>query len=158
MPFPLLKKVEIPGAGHPGSFGFRRKNHIHEGVDLYGQPDDPVRSIEYGFVLAIYPFTGEQVGMPWWHNTDAIAIVDENGIWVYGEIEVDEHLKFGDFVEPGQPLGKLKTVLKKDKGRPMTMLHIERWKLGTMPYTFLWELDQPQPEFLLDPTPLLLRE
>jgi len=152
--FPLSKRVDIPRAGHPGSFGFRRKNHIHEGIDLYGNPGDPVYAIQSGYVLTSYPFTGEQVGMPWWHNTDAIAIADENGTWVYGEMEV-ERLTPGTYVNEGDIVGYLKTVLKKDKGRPMTMLHIERWKPEYIPHTMLWQLDQPQPDFLIDPTELL---
>ena len=134
----------------PGSFGYVRKNHIHEGVDLYGEDGEEVYPFIAGVVIAVYDFTGASVGMPWWNETKAVAIADEAGVWVYGEIS--PVVNVGDVVTPSETIGRLKQVLKKDKGRPMTMLHVERWKGGYTPHTFLWNLGTPQPEFLLDPT------
>lgn len=151
----FLSNLNIPTSDQPGSFAFRRKNHIHEGVDLYCNSNDRVYAFASGIVNAIYPFTGEQVQMPWWNNTDAISIADCNGSWVYGEIVVNCELKVGDSVNKGDYLGYVTPVLKVNKNRPMSMVHIERWKPGYIPYTFLWQLDQSQPEFLLDPTQLL---
>lgn len=155
--FPLAINAEIPRAGHPGSFGFQRKNHIHEGIDLYGNPDDPVFAICDGEIANIYHFTGASIGMPWWNETMAVAVQDDTGIWVYGEIEPAANLSIGRRIAEGDRIGNLVTVLKKDKGRPMTMLHIERWKKDTMPFSVSWDLNAPQPEGLLDPT-LLLQE
>jgi hypothetical protein len=157
MKFPLKGYEEqIPQGDHPGAFAYKRKHHIHEGVDLYAPPTGLVHAISDGTIIAVYQFTGEQVGMPWWEDTYAMAIADHAGIWVYGEIQQPHAYKVGDSVRQGHYIAQLKQVLKVDKGRPMTMLHLERWKPYTAPHTFLWQLDQPQPDFLLDPTPLLL--
>lgn len=156
MKFPLKGYTEtLPQGDHPGAFAFRRKNHIHEGIDLYAAKGALVHAITSGVVVAIYQFTGEAVGMPWWEDTYAMAVADDAGIWVYGEIQPPHNYRVGDRVEEGRYLAQLKQVLKVDKGRPMTMLHLERWKKHSAPHTFLWQLDQPQPDFLLDPTPLL---
>lgn len=157
MKFPLKGyEGEIPQGDHPGAFAFKRKHHIHEGIDLYSAQTALVHTISTGVVIAKYQFTGAAVGMPWWNDTYAIAVADETGIWVYGELQLPQVHNLGDTIETGRYLGQLKPVLKVDKGRPMTMLHLERWKPFTAPHTFLWQLDQPQPDFLLDPTPLLL--
>jgi hypothetical protein len=147
---------DLPIGDHPGAFGFRRKHHIHEGIDLYAPKTAPIYAISTGTIVAIYQFTGERIGMPWWNDTFAIAVADETGTWVYGEVSQPLVHKVGDTVEAEKYLAQLTPVLKVDKGRPMTMLHLERWKPNYGPHTFLWQLDQPQPEFLLDPTPLLL--
>jgi len=157
MSFPLREyKETVPQGEHPGAFGVKRKHHIHEGVDLYASKTVPVYAINSGVIVAIYQFTGEAVGMPWWEDTWAMAVADDDGIWVYGEVQMPHVRKVGDTVQAGHYIAQLKQVLKVDKGRPMTMLHIERWKKYSAPHTFLWQLDQPQPDFLLDPTPLLL--
>lgn len=154
--FPLRDyQGEIPTGDHPGAFGYVRKNHIHEGIDLYASKTALVTAIASGTIISIYQFTGEAVGMPWWHDTWAIAVADQNGTWVYGEVQQPCAYKVGDTVQAGQYIAQLKQVLKVDKGRPMTMLHLERWKKHAAPHTFLWQLNQQQPEFLLDPTPLL---
>lgn len=145
----------VPLPGHVGSFGHVRTKHIHEGIDLYGNYGEVVYAIEDGFVKAVFPFTGPQVDMPWWNDTWAMHIVDSTGSWVYGEIEPYEHL-VGTHVTAGQAIGKLLTVLKKDKGRPRSMLHLERWDTDTPSVTFQWLTGQPKPEFLQDPTPLIL--
>lgn len=156
MKFPLSNREPIPTNNDPGGFGFCRKHHRHEGVDLYAAKTALVTAIQDGTIIAIYQFTGTAVGMPWWEDTWAIAVADETGTWVYGELQQPHAYKVGDVVKRGQYLAQLKQVLKVDKGRPMTMLHLERWKPLYGPHTFLWQLDQPQPEFLLDPTPLLM--
>lgn len=138
----------------PGSFGYDRKNHIHEGVDLYGNENQDIYPFVAGVVIDVYNFTGASVGMPWWNETQAIAIADDTGVWVYGEMETT--VTVGSNVATTDVIGTLKRVLKKDKGLPTTMLHVERWKTGYTPYTFLWELNTPQPDFICDPTPLLL--
>lgn len=155
--FPLREydRSTLPIGNHPGAFGYVRKNHTHEGIDLYGSKTALVHAIERGIVIAIYQFTGEAVGMPWWHDTWAIAVADAEGIWVYGELQQPRSVVVGDVVKEGQYIGQLKQVLKVDKGLPMTMLHLERWKKHTSPHTFLWQNGTPQPDFLLDPTPLL---
>lgn len=151
-----VSEVGIPLAPHVGAFGVKRKHHIHEGIDLYADEGEPVWAINEGVVTSIYIFTGPVVGMPWWRETWAMAVQDETGSWVYGEIEPDPDIHVGDLVRANELLGTVKRVLVKDKGRPTSMLHLERWKLGCIPYTRNWLGGQPQPEFLEDPTPYLL--
>lgn len=158
MKFPVRDALtkEIPQGDHPGAFGVVRKHHRHEGIDIYAPQTALVHAITTGRIVSIYQFTGSAVGMPWWNDTYAIAIADEDGIWVYGEVGCPTVHKVGDVIEEGRYVGQLTQVLKVDKGRPTTMLHLERWKPFTSPHTFLWQLDQLQPDFLVDPTPLLL--
>lgn len=83
-------------------------------------------------------------------------IEGESDVINYGEISVMPGLRPGVTVSAGQPIGRLVTVLLKDKGRPRTMLHLERYKKGTEQPIKEWPLDCPQPGTLLNPTSLLL--
>jgi murein DD-endopeptidase MepM/ murein hydrolase activator NlpD len=149
-------KTEIPKSPHPGSFGYVRKNHIHEGVDLYANDGDNVYAIEDGTVTAIIPFTGEIADSPWWNNTYSILINHKTCALNYGELIPSKDLKVGDTVNAGDIIGQIRTVLKKDKGRPMSMLHIEMYKLGTQEPIKEWSLNTEKPEQLIDPTDLLI--
>tara|TARA_Y100001934_G_scaffold281306_1_gene390572 strand:- start:2121 stop:2666 length:546 start_codon:yes stop_codon:yes gene_type:complete len=144
----------LPLHPHPGSFAFKRKFHIHEGVDLYCDDGTPIFAMEDGRVVAIIPFTGEKGGTPWWNNTDAVLIEGESGVILYGEITPLDDLKIGGHIEAGQIIGHVTQVLKKDKGRPMSMLHLEFHKHGTR-QAQEWRVDGKKPKTLLDPTPLL---
>ncbi len=173
MRFPLNKKIsinsssseflnsykeetQIPLYPHPGSFAFVRKNHQHEGVDLYAEMGDAVYAMEKGVIIDIFPFTGEIAQSPWWNNTWGILVRSENYTINYGEIIPSSHFKIGDNVEEGDCLGTIETVLKKDKGRPMNMLHLEVYSPGTHKAITSWDLGQDKPVNLLDPTALLL--
>lgn len=151
-----VSETGLPLPPHPGAFGIQRRYHQHEGVDLYGNPGEHVYAMSPGKIVAIYQFTGEAVGMPWWRDTWALAVEDTTGIWVYGEITPDDHLHVGYEIEQDEIVGRLATVLVNDKGRPMTMLHLERWTSDSKPYTRNWLPGEPQPDDMLDPTPLLL--
>ena len=148
-----IAQTGIPFPPHPGAFGVKRKNHIHEGVDLYCPEGTPVSAVEDGVVVALLPFTGEHAGLPWWENTFALLVEGASGVVVYGEILPDKTLLTGDAVLAGENLGQVARVLKKDKGRPMAMLHMELHTLGTR-FTPPWY--EEKPPTLLDPTPLLL--
>lgn len=183
--FPLKKYNHIiPENGHHGAFGTIRKHDIHTGVDLYCEPNQDVYAIESGIVIGVEKFTGEWAGSPWWNNTSAVFILGESGIILYGELELEKHLKLGKRVKRGRGLGKAQTVLKKDKGLPLTMLHMELYDhkvwiengkkiwyersiKSRESISFLhmfniesviWELNKPKPDILLDVTPLLLKE
>lgn len=157
MKFPILHydRESLPVGNHEGAFGVVRKHHIHEGIDLYTSKTALVTAISSGVVVAIYQFTGEAVGMPWWNDTWAIAVQDDDGIWVYGEIQQPRTIAVGDHVVEGHYIAQVKQVLMKDKGKPTNMLHLERWKKYSHPHTFTWHLGTTQPDFLVDPTPLL---
>lgn len=171
--FPLNKKVsinsdntlflpdytfetEIPLSPHPGSFGFIRKNHIHEGVDLYANDGDPVFSIEDGVIIDILPFTGTIANSPWWNDTYCVLVAHNSYVINYGEITPSMNLSKGSILKGGDIIGNIRTVLLQDKGRPMSMLHLEMYTKGTIEPIKEWSLNTPKPEQLLDPTSLLL--
>lgn len=145
----------VPTGQHVGAFGVERKHHIHEGVDLYGDKGQSVFAIEDGIIVGIHPFTGEHVGSPWWNDTSCVMIEGDSGVINYGELDVYNHLSVGQEVAVGEYIGKLQSVLKKDKGRPMTMLHLERYVRGTTVPIKEWTLGTPQPKELINPTTLL---
>jgi hypothetical protein len=148
----------IPINAHPGSFGCARKYNFHEGVDLYGKPGDVVNAIRPGVVVSNQRFTGPSVNNPWWLETDALLIKDEDGYYVYGELS--STLKEGDIVTTGQNIGYLVPVLPPEKFRPdipghsTTMLHLERWNNSYDPSTgwSAWQTRETRPKYLEDPT------
>lgn len=148
--FPLQTKYQWPGT--KGAFGSVRKHDIHTGVDLYCEPGSSVVAIEDGRVVKIEDFTGAAAGSPWWNDTKAVLVLGASGVVCYGEIE--PRVRYSDYVKEGQQIGVVRTVLKKNKGLPMTMLHFElyeRWVRNTV----VWELGKDKPEGLKDPTWLL---
>lgn len=148
--------TEIPILPHPGAFAKKRKFHIHEGIDIYCEEHDEVISIEDGVIVNIYPFTGTLCGTEWWNDTYAVMIEGKTGVFNYGEITPNPNLSIGDKVIAGQNIGQVTTVLKKDKGRPMNMLHLELYKHNTKKGINSWNLDSKKPEHLLDPTQILI--
>lgn len=149
--------VQIPVAPHCGSFLARRKNHLHEGVDLYCPIHTPIFAIEAGVVEWIGPFTGKQAKSPWWLDTQAVIVAGPNRKILYGEIVPDSRLALGMPVAEGQPIGRVAQVLSQDKGRPMCMLHMEVYAPdapndGPYPGNTL----SPPPAWVLDPAPVLL--
>ena len=150
------QQFEIPVGGfHVGGFGMDRKFDTHKGIDLYCSVGCNVLAVESGLIHDIRPWTGEKAGYPWWEETEAVLVKGKTGIIAYGEIEPEEDLEIGGRVCPGQKPGTVKRVLKKDKGRPMSMLHFQIYKgepckIGT------WERLKKKPWNLIDPTPFLL--
>ncbi len=156
-PLPGAEMI-VPGAmPHPGSFGAIRKFDIHTGIDLYCELQQSVLAVEDGEIVLIENFTGAHAipSSPWWNDTQAILIEGDSGVVVYGEIKPLETLKIGDIVKRGETIGNVITVLKKDKGTPATMLHLELYKKGTRE-TVIWNLGTPQPEVLLNPLSKLI--
>ncbi len=145
-----LKKYTPPD--EPGRFAAIRRHDRHTGIDLYCEQGDEVFAIENGVVVAIEDFTGPKAGSRWWHDTQAVLIEGASGVICYGEIEIAVTL--GQSVTAGALIGRVKTVLIKDKGRPMNMLHLELYRHGTRETTW-WHLGEDQPTSLLDPTCLL---
>lgn len=146
-------------SAHVGSFGVKRKNHRHEGVDLYCHEGDPVYAMEDGIVVAVENFTGERANppSPWWHDTEALLVESDEQVILYGEIKVLEGLEKGSVIQQGQLIGHIATVLKKDKGRPMNMLHLEMYEKGAR-VSVGWEPEQEEiPYQMKDPTELLIQ-
>ena len=132
-----------------GRFGFPRKFDVHTGFDIYCADGEPVYAIEDGIVVKIDDFTGVGVNMPWWEDTQAISIEGKSGVILYGEIYPPD-LKVGDKSIAGQEIAKIKRVLKKDKGLPMYMLHIELYKHGYRGDWEVWNLNETKPDVLLN--------
>lgn len=157
MMFPLKNYIhEIPIGDELGAFGVTRKHDIHTGVDLYCKQGDEVFSMEEGVVVNIGFFTGPTVNMPWWNDTEAIAILGESGIINYGEVMCYDTLSVGDKVHEGELIGWAIPVLKIDKGKvpSTTMLHVELYNEYNGEWS-LWEVGAKQPKNLLNPTTLL---
>lgn len=142
----------LPTHQHPGSFGFERKNHIHEGVDLYAPKNTPVMSVEAGAVIAIENFTGPKANSPWWNDTQSILIEGESGVVNLGELSVLPSIVVGQKIKAGQHIGHLIPVLKNFKNRPRCMLHLELYKHGQTK-SLAWGKNQKKPLELMDPTP-----
>lgn len=146
-------QTQLPLAPHPGAFGVRRKHHTHEGVDLYCPTGTLVTAVEPGMVVAVIAFTGPCATppSPWWQPTWAVLIEGASGVVVYGEIQ--PQVRVGQEVRSGVPIGTVMRVLIKDKGYPLSMLHLELHVSGTRD-AYDW-VDE-RPPSLLDPTPFLL--
>ncbi len=151
-PLPGLP-VTVPKHGQPGAFGTIRKHDIHTGVDLYCGVDHPVVAVEDGLVMNIEMFTGPQAGSPWWNPTEAVWVLSNSGMVVYGEIEPS--VKIGQRVLAGSLMGNVRTVLRTDKGVPTTMLHLELYS-HLVSETATWALRSSRPQALMDPTLHLL--
>lgn len=146
----------MPTAPHPGAFGVQRKHHVHEGVDLYVPDGTAVRAVEDGEVVAVEVFTGPDANppSPWWRETEALLVSGASGVVVYGEIQPAALVTAGVRVARGEVIGYVRQVLRKDKGRPLSMLHLELHEHG-MRSTEEWI--QERPAGLLDPTQHLER-
>jgi murein DD-endopeptidase MepM/ murein hydrolase activator NlpD len=151
-------ETEIPiGNQHVGAFGYVRKNHIHEGVDLYCKEGEDVYAMEEGVVVFIENFTGPNADppSPWWKHTRAVHIEGESGVIVYGEIIEADEITVGAHIKQGNLIGKVTQVLDKDKGRPMIMLHLELYEHGHRG-SVTWNVGETLPVGLKDPTNLLI--
>jgi len=153
--FPVPPFIRVPVAPEPGAFGATRKFDVHTGVDLYVPEGTEVHAVESGRVVSVEDFTGPSAGYPWWHDTQAILVEGASGVLLYGEVTAS--VLVGETVLEGQFLGRVKRVLVKDKGTPVSMLHFERYAPGVRQST-VWGLGESQPEGLLDPTSLLLSQ
>lgn len=153
----LEHETEIPTGNHGGAFGSVRLHDVHTGIDLYALDGTPIYAITNGIVVDIFPFTGILAGCDWWLDTVAIAIEDSAGIWLYGEVEAATHLTHGCTVTEGEIIGTMKRVLKRDKGRPTSMLHLERYVSGCRTFAPLWNKGDTMPNTLIDPTPMILQ-
>lgn len=143
-----------------------RKHDIHTGVDLYCRENDRVLAMEPGVIVDIVDFTGSKVldkegkPMDWWNDTKAVLVKGASGVIVYGEI-IPYMVQVGQKLAVGAALGTVTPVLPDDKLRPdiphhsTSMLHIELYTTEKAEKDFrwgAWNVGDPQPEGLLDPT------
>lgn len=156
---PLLPMPDIPMCLHYGTFLVKRRFDVHTGVDLYAPVGDNVYAIEDSDVVSIRVFTGTEAECPHWNTTWCVDLEGYSGIFSYGEIKPDPNLKVGDQVKKGQVIGTVLQVLKKDKGKAMSMLHFAVHSHG---WRYLVN-DQGDPnkehffDMQLDPTLLLMQ-
>lgn len=143
----------LPLPPHPGAYGVQRKNHVHEGCDLYAPQGTPVLAVESGVVGDVRQFTGPEVGSPWWHKTYAVWVEGASGVILYGEVA--PHVKVGQQVCAGEILGVVIRVLRHDKGRPCSMLHLEHHIPGSREAPEWLSAEDP-PRVLRNPTSFLL--
>lgn len=158
--FPLKNyNHELPTGDDLGAFGTPRKFDVHTGIDLYTKKDAEVFAIEDGEIVAIEWFTGKMVDMPWWNDTQAIAIKGKSGIINYGEVQPHYDIVVGDMVKEGDHIGWVTPVLKKDKGIvPSTsMLHLELYSEYNGKWE-IWNLGCDKPKNLFNPYYMLLEE
>lgn len=153
---PLKCKIQLPTDTEPGRFGAVRKHDVHTGIDLYCKDGEPVYAIEDGVIKNHGRFTGASLGFPWWNETDCICIQGDYGIILYGELTINTRIfRDKNTVKEGELLGWIKQVLKVDKGRPMSMLHIELYNKNYIDKWVEWTLGQDRPVGLEDITPVL---
>jgi len=145
----------IPVLQHPGAFGVKRHQHIHTGIDLYAPYGCPVRAMEDGEIIKVDWFTGPSINMPWWNDTRAVYVEGETGVFCYGEIQEFPDIKAGRHLKQGEYFGYVLTVLRKFKGRPMSMLHLELYDHGYVDDWREWKIGEEKPEHLKDPTEYL---
>ncbi len=150
----LNDEFEIPEDNHVGAFGYKRKNHIHEGIDFYCNDGESIYSIEDGVVVSIGWFTGSAMNSNWWNDTQYIMIEGKSGVINYGEIIVNPYIQIGSKILAGSFLGTVRQVLKENKGRPMSMLHLELYTSGTKTPIKEWGLNMEKPNQLLNPLTL----
>lgn len=154
--FDWHNEIEIPIFPHVGAFGARRRHDIHKGIDLYCAPNVNVRAVEDGILRDVCPFTGPHAGFPWWNDTWGVYVEGKSGIVVYGEIIPNSGLNIGCRINRGNLLGTVTTVLKVNKNRPMSMLHLELHDNMHL-HTSQWDANGSRPEGILDPTPYLIK-
>ena len=148
-----ISNYTLPSLESENCFGAKRKHDFHTGVDLFCNEDEPVYSMYDGIVTSVIEFTGFSES-PWWEDTHAIMIYhpEIQKTFLYGEVSTN--LKAGKVIKQGQLIANVKRVLKKDKGKPMTMLHIECYK-GLQTKAVWWYHDTECPKNLEDITKYL---
>lgn len=151
--WPLARRDHpLPEAPASGSFGAVRRHDVHTGVDLYAEEGADALAVEDGVVVALEDFTGPAAGSPWWLDTRAVLVEGASGVVLYGE--VDPAVGVGDRVRRGDVVGRVRRVLRHDKGLPTAMLHLELYAHGARASAW-WRHGEPRPDALRDPTALL---
>lgn len=149
-PLPGIARATSP----EGAFGVVRKHDIHTGIDLYAPENATVVAVEAGRIVNVVPFTGALAESPWWLDTSAVLVEGASGVVCYGEVWPRYPCVVGAGIAAGERIGRVQRVLRVDKGRPMSMLHLELYEAGTREPIW-WPLGVERSPILLDPTPFL---
>ena len=156
--FPIKREIKLRDIPDANRWGAQRRFDIHTGVDLFCPEGEPVYAVEDGEVTTVCYFTGPEVDMPWWNTTMAVAVEGYNGVILYGEIEPANGITPGSSVKEGDLIGHVIQVLKKDKGKPRTMLHIELYESGYRGNWDFWKEREVLPPGLKNIETLLFTE
>lgn len=131
----------IPVGDHVGAYQAVRKHDTHMGVDIYGVYGEPVYAMQDGVIESCDQFTGPEIGMPWWNTTYQVTVNTGDQSILYGEVYPNFSVVTPNAVIcKSEIIGWLIPVLRRNKGRPMTMLHLELRECDTV----------------IDPTPMLM--
>ncbi len=167
-PVPDSYSKELPKNGQNGSFWEDRGDRRHCGIDIYAPDGAEVVAIDSGKVIDHGVFTSPDMH-PYWNKTYYIIIkTSQNVLFKYAELK-DVFVHVGEYVENGQPLGTVGTVIvEKDvtykdpyyvremaeKGT-LCMLHLELYKApvtAVHPYLAGSFFGEHLPESLIDPS------
>ena len=151
--FPLNNYSNPIPINNESSFAHIRKHDIHTGIDLHTEEGSKVLSIAKGKVIKVIHFTGTKANSPWWEETDAILVSHSFGVVLYGELTAK--VKEGEELEMGQEIGLIKRVLKTNKGKPQSMLHLEYYN-QKVDDGVVWNLNEDVPKGLLNPYEILV--
>lgn len=152
--------IGFPSEKHPGCFGFKRKHHYHEGIDFYVPLGHRIYSGWDGQIVSVFQLTGAAVGSDWWEDSWACMIQSDSYYWMLGELSFETIIVHpGENIRKGQFIGCVGKVLKKDKGRPQTMLHLQCHTLNSQQddWAALWSDYKQKPNGLIDPTVCLMQ-
>jgi len=113
-PVPNSYSKKIPNKGANGSFWEDRGDRRHCGIDIYAPKNSNVISIENGKVMNIELFTSPNI-LSYWNLTKYVLIkCNDNLYFKYAELG-DITVNVGQIINAGDPIGKVGTVLKKNK-------------------------------------------
>jgi murein DD-endopeptidase MepM/ murein hydrolase activator NlpD len=166
-PVPNSFTREIPKNGVSGAFWEDRGDRHHCGVDIYAPEDSEVLAVESGFVIETGHFTTPKQHSYWNETFYLILKTSQNLLVKYAELK-QINVRIGDYVDAGQPLGLVGSVIKKDdvsyedpyyvqelaeKGT-LSMLHLEIYKApvtSVQPYLAGNYFGDRRPDSLIDP-------
>lgn len=151
--FPLNNYSKILPLNNESSFAHIRKHDVHTGIDLHTEEGSGVFSIAKGRVIKVINFTGPKANSPWWEDTEAVLVEHSFGVVLYGELS--PKVKEGDELLMGQEIGIVKRVLKTNKGKPQSMLHLEYYN-QKVDDGVIWPLNEDLPKGLLNPYEILI--
>lgn len=128
--FPVPYRSKLTYHTAERRFGYpRAKGRRHGGCDLYAPVGTPVRAMDAGTVVNIYPF--------YW-KTYAIEVIHGDFIVRYGEVApmstAERMALIGKPVKRGQVIGKVGQLIQPGKGPyKHSMIHLEMYSTNTSP-------------------------
>ena len=126
-PVPDSYTKKIPDKNLPGSFWENRQDRYHCGIDIYAPDGSDVISIDNGYVVKTGIFT-KSTTVPYWNQTRYIIIKNTKDLlYNYAELG-DVVVKKGEYVNAGQLIGHVGTVLNINKVTIKSPKYIQKIK------------------------------